>query len=84
VQVHIGTTSAPDLKCLNAALQGLSAQAAGRAATMTQAQSRPTSLAPTQVGLYNQTATRERLGNAFGHFPFPQRPESTYVVPLLH
>lgn len=38
---------------------------------------------PTAAGLYNQTATRIRMGSAFGVSVYPHRPQQFYRPPLL-
>ena len=84
VQIKIGTEQTADFRCLNAMLQQLVDKEGTRQAVLQAAQDGVTGLAPTQLGLFNVTATHERLGNAFGHSAFPQRPTPTYHVPLIH
>jgi len=84
VQVNIGTEKPADFRCLNAMMQQLVDKEGTRQAVLQAALDGVTALAPTQVGLFNVTATHERLGNAFGHSAFPQRPTPTYHVPLIH
>jgi hypothetical protein len=84
VQIKIGTEQTADFRCLNAMMQQLVDKEGTRQAVLQAAQDAVTALAPTQVGLFNVTATHERLGNAFGHSAFPQRPTPTYRVPLIH
>lgn len=62
------------LDCLNAELarQARDGQGKQRLLELAVRQSLPT--APTELGLYNQTATRFRLGTGFGHSVYPQRP----------
>jgi hypothetical protein len=84
VQVKIGTEQTADFRCLNAMMQQLVEKEGTRQAVLQAAQDGVTALAPTQLGLFNVTATHERLGNAFGHSAFPQRPTPTYHVPFIH
>lgn len=84
VQVKIGTEQTADFRCLNALMQKMVDKEGTRQAVLQAAQDGVTALAPTQLGLFNVTATHERLGNAFGHSAFPQRPTPTYHVPLIH
>ena len=84
VQVKIGTEQTADFRCLNALMQRLVDREGTRQAVLQAAQDGVTALAPTQLGLFNVTATHERLGNAFGHSAFPQRPTPKFRVPLLH
>ena len=37
----------------------------------------------TQVGTFNDAAARQRMGNAFGVSPDPQRPNRVFVSPLV-
>jgi hypothetical protein len=84
VQIKIGTEQNADFRCLNAMMQQLVDKEGTRQAALQAAQDGVTALTPTQLGLFNVTATHDRLGNAFGHSAFPQRPTSTYHVPLIH
>jgi hypothetical protein len=84
VQIKIGKEQTGDFRCLNAMMQQLVDKEGTRQAVLQAALDGATALAPTQVGLFNVTATRERLGTAFGHSAFPQRPTPTYRVPLIH
>jgi hypothetical protein len=36
-----------------------------------------------QVGTFNEAAARQRMGNAFGVSPIPQRPNRVFVSPLI-
>jgi hypothetical protein len=69
VEVQIGSDRAGRLDCLN---QQFRRAAEERPITPTSPYS--TSSPPTEIGLFNETAERERLGNAFGHSAEPQRP----------
>lgn len=84
VQVQIGSGQPADFRCLNDLMEKLVAQEGTKQAALQAVRDGVTSLAPTQEGLFNTTATHERLGNAFGHSAFPQRPPVGYHVPLLH
>ncbi len=84
VQVRIGAGKSSDFRCLNAALGALAVRINERRAVLGNVAASATSLAPTQVGLVNVSAVHERLGTAFGHSAFPQRPTQVPVVPLLH
>ena len=84
VQIKIGTEQTADFRCLNAMMQQLVDKELTRQAVLQAAQDGVTALAPTQLGLFNVTATHERLGNAFGQSAFPQRPTPTHHVPLIH
>src|SRR5262245_6951124 len=37
---------------------------------------------PTQLGVFNETAARQRMGNAFGVSPVPQRPKPVFSNPI--
>jgi hypothetical protein len=85
VEAHFGSDHAAYLKCLN---QDIAAEAQHQAEHQQLQQQTvdggpPSS--PTALGLYNQTATRQRLGRNFGHSARPpQPPPPQYVNPLLH
>ena len=83
VQVRIGTGQLSDFRCLNELMEQFVAQQGIKQAAVLAARDGVTSLAPPQVGLFNKTATHERLGSAFGHSAFPQRPPVVYHIPLL-
>jgi hypothetical protein len=68
VDVRIGQE--PFFSCLNEQLRRLADQSHGPVAQPTVTATSP---APA-VGTYNQAATRERMGTAFGVSAFPQRP----------
>jgi hypothetical protein len=82
VDVRVGGDWAGHLACLNAALRSEVA-----AARRTQGEAAAASLGagsdPTRLGLFNEAATAERLGDAFGHSVIPQRPDDQYASPLV-
>ena len=79
VDVRIGQETYYD--CLNQKLRRLAEQSHG---APLESSVTATSPAPA-VGTYNQAATRERMGNAFGISAFPQRPPPpVYVNPLIN
>ena len=41
----------------------------------------PADAPPTVLNLFNQAATRQRLGTAFGHSAYPQRGPAPVLVP---
>jgi hypothetical protein len=71
VEVQIGKDRAGLLDCLNQQFQRSAEE--GRRVPQPAAPY-GTSSPPNQVGLFNESAERERLGNAFGHSAVPQRP----------
>ena len=84
VQVHIGTTRTVDFHCLNDLMEMLVERESTRQAALRAAQDSVLAQSPTQIGLFNVSATKQRLGTAFGHSAFPQRPPATYHIPLVH
>ncbi len=78
VDVRIGSDAY--YSCLN---QKLAASVPGRRSSAHDAPLTATSPAPA-VGTYNQAATRERLGDSFGHSAIPQRPPpAVYTSPFV-
>jgi hypothetical protein len=81
VDVQIGDDRTPYLNCLNEELQksvqrerGVPQPAAPLSATSS----------GNQIGTFNEAAARQRMGNAFGISPVPQRPpKPVFVSPLL-
>lgn len=71
------------IACLNAELATLAARSSEKQdwAPPPAGASAPDS--PTAAGLYNQTATRIRMGSAFGVSVIPHRPQQFYRPPLL-
>jgi hypothetical protein len=84
VDVHIQGDNTRYLDCLNSELNREVAKQADREALLQTVVANSQAHSPTQMGLFNQTATHERLGNAFGHSVIPQRPVVTYVNPMIH
>ena len=79
VDVQIGQDRTAYLNCLNEAFQRDVARehAAPKPEVPIDSQS-----SPTQVGTANETAARQRMGNAFGVSSTPQRPARVFVPPL--
>ncbi len=81
VDVQIGDDRTPYLNCLNEELQksvqrerGIPQPAAPLSANSS----------GNQIGTFNEAAARQRMGNAFGISPVPQRPpKPVFVTPLL-
>jgi hypothetical protein len=69
--------------CLNERLARQVRRQADRRALLAITEQPLSSATPSELGLYTQAATRQRLGNAFGHSVYPQRPVSQYHDPLL-
>ena len=77
VDVRIGDARSYD--CLNRQLERAIPQRRFSAGTDSPGATVP----PTEANTFNQAATQERLGNAFGHSVLPQRPPPTvYSSPL--
>jgi hypothetical protein len=82
INVQVGDARAPDLACLNAELAlSVEDQLRRNAALQVMVEGVAPS-SPTSQGLYNQAATRERLGDSFGHSVIPQRPSPVYINPF--
>lgn len=81
VDVQIGDDRTPYLNCLNDEMQksvqrerGVPLPAAPLSANSS----------GNQIGTFNEAAARQRMGNAFGISPVPQRPpKPVFVSPLL-
>lgn len=83
VDVRVGTESTGYLDCLNAELRGVVEQQKGRQMVQDLAVQQSLSGTPNQVGLFNEAAVSERLGNSFGHSVIPQRPPPPAYPPLV-
>jgi hypothetical protein len=84
VDVRIGKAGGDRFDCLNAEMAQEADRAGGQQQVVQSIVDASLPSAPTRLGLYNQTATRERLGGNFGHSPYPQRPVYQSRNPLLH
>ncbi len=84
VDVKIGNDRSRYYDCLNGQMRQQAAHQANQQAVTQDAVSNSQPHSPTQMGLYNQAATRERLGSSFGHSVVPQRPQQKFVNPLVH
>src|SRR5262249_49526445 len=80
VDVQIGTDRTAFLECLNDSFQKRVRQE--HQAPQIEAPIDVHS-PPNQVGTFNETAARQRMGNAFGVSPVPQRPKPVFANPLL-
>ena len=80
VDVQIGNDRSAYLNCLNDVM--------ARSVEHEHATPQPTApvdvhSSSTQVGTFNEAAARQRMGNAFGVSPVPQRPTRIFVSPLV-
>lgn len=82
VGVTIGGQAVPGIDCLNARLKSMVAAERRQAAQIDLLLGAPEHQAPTQEGVFNEAATAERLGDAFGRSVFPQRPVRSFPSPL--
>ena len=80
VDVQIGNDRSAYLNCLNEVM----------ARSVEHERATPQPAAPldvhspsNQVGTFNDAAARQRMGNAFGVSPVPQRPNRVFVSPLV-
>src|SRR5262245_2673896 len=81
VDVQIGDDRTPYLNCLNGELQ----KSVQRERGTPQPAAPLSATSPSnQIGTFNEAAARQRMGNAFGVSPIPQRPaKPVFVSPLL-
>jgi hypothetical protein len=81
VDVQIGDDRTPYFDCLNEELQ----KNVRRERSTPQPGAPLSATSPSnQIGTYNEAAARQRMGNAFGISPIPQRPpRPVFVSPLL-
>ncbi len=75
VDVRIGNARSYD--CINRMLQSLAVSAHGVVFAAPSAATEATN----RTGQATESATRERLGDAFGHSVTPQRPTATFAAP---
>ncbi len=80
VEVQIGQDSSSHMNCVNEALK----RAVEREHNTPLPQA-PVSAqsASNKVGVYNDAAARQMMGNSFGVSAVPQRPKTTFTTPLL-
>jgi hypothetical protein len=79
VDVQIGNDRSAYLNCLN---DGLQRQVEHERSTPQIIAPIDTHSSSSQVGTFNDAAARERMGNAFGVSPVPQRPARVFVNPI--
>ncbi|MGE7991500.1 hypothetical protein ACQKPE_10705 [Pseudomonas sp. NPDC089554] len=75
INVQVGQSRALSYDCLTRQLQNSDGQRAAQANRKAQAFD-VTRQAPNRLGLFNQSATGQRMGNNFGNSAFPQRPST--------
>jgi len=80
VEVQIGQDTASHMNCVNEALKRAVEREHG--APLPQAPVTAQS-ASNKVGVYNDAAARQMMGNAFGVSAVPQRPKTSFTNPLL-
>ena len=80
VEVQIGQDSTSHMNCVNEALK----RAVEREHNTPVPQA-PISAqsASNKIGVYNDAAARQMMGNSFGVSSVPQRPKTTFTTPLL-
>jgi hypothetical protein len=83
VSVQDAGVAGPDFKCLNAELAAVVDDQAARNVELQRVVAGTAPASAPAMGLYNQAATRERLGSSFGHSVVPQRPPQVYSNPLI-
>jgi hypothetical protein len=80
VEVQIGQDSTTHMDCVNEALKR--AVEREHNTPLPQAPINAQS-ASNKVGVYNDAAARQMMGNSFGVSAVPQRPKTTFTTPLL-
>jgi hypothetical protein len=81
VEVQIGQDRVSQMNCLNDAMR----RAVEREHNTPIPQAPITAQsASNKVGIYNDAAARQMMGNAFGISAQPQRPKTSFTNPLLH
>jgi hypothetical protein len=79
VEVQIGQDSAAHLDCLNAAFQRQARREHAAPSPEAPVNARSS---PNRVGLFNDTAAHQMMGNAYGVSAQPQRPRAIFTSPL--
>jgi hypothetical protein len=83
VGVSIDGSALDNFSCLNAHLRQSAIAAKDRADQSLSLEGGAANAPPSALNVFNETATHERLGDAFGHSAIPQRPQKTYSNPLI-
>ena len=83
VSVEINDDAADYYDCLNSDLQAQVSQSEKRRSQLKIIQQNSRPQTDTEMGLYNNAATRMRMGGNLGNSAFPQRPTRTFNSPLL-
>ncbi|HVJ51898.1 MAG TPA: hypothetical protein VM689_05515 [Aliidongia sp.] len=82
VDVVIGTERTPNLGCLNDVLRHSTQAERNRQTQASAAASAGVPTTSNELGLFNEAATAERLGDSFGKSVSPQRPARSFGNPL--
>lgn len=80
VDVQIGNDRTAYFNCLNGVLQRQVEHERNAPAITAPIDAKSSS---TQVGTFNEAAARQKMGNAFGVSAVPQRPQQTFVSPIV-
>ena len=82
VEVRIGDERVFDWRCLNARLSQQVETEKARQAQAAASLAAAFPSGPTELNLFDEAATAQRLGSSFGHSVIPERPVSTWRNPL--
>src|SRR5262245_33438746 len=80
IDVQIGNDRTAYLECLNGVFERRVLRE--HQAPQIEAPVDATKSSPTQLGIFNETAARQRMGNAFGVSSVPQRPKPVFSNPI--
>jgi len=80
VEVQIGDDTTTHLNCVNSELERRVAREHDAPLPAAPVDARSQS---NQVGTFNETVTKQMMGNAYGVSPKPQRPTQTFSNPII-
>jgi hypothetical protein len=80
VEVQIGQDSTSHMNCVNEALKRAVEREHNTPVLQAPIDAQSAS---NKVGVYNDAAARQMMGNSFGVSAVPQRPKATFTSPLL-
>jgi hypothetical protein len=80
VEVQIGQDSTSHMNCVNDVLKRAVEREHNNPAPQAPINAQSAS---NKVGVYNDAAARQMMGNSFGVSAVPQRPKATFISPLL-
>ena len=84
VGVRIGDDTSGYYDCLNQELKTDVVKARRQSEQLAEIRAHTGPQTDNEMGLYNQAATRMRMGKNFGNSAFPQRPTRSFNAPLFN